>query len=72
METVSRTKKYLDYMKYYEKLYLLKDKYKNYVYTTNQSMFNKKILSSGIEGTVYKSSFKNKGGSSFKNKGWYL
>jgi len=72
METVSRTKKYLDYMKYYEKLYLLKDKYKNYVYTTNQSMFNKKILSSGIEGTVYKSSFKNKGGSSFKNKGRYL
>lgn len=72
METVSRTKKYLDYMKYYEKLYLLKDKHGNYVYTTNQSMFNKKILSSGIEGTVYKSSFKNKGGSSFKNKGGYL
>jgi hypothetical protein len=66
METVSRTKKYLDYMKYYEKLYLLKDKTGNYVYTTTQSMFNKKKISSGIEGTVYKSNFKNKTGYLFK------
>jgi hypothetical protein len=60
METVSRTNKYLDYIKYYKKLWLLKDKHNNHVYTTKQSMFNKTLLSSGIEGKVYKANLKNK------------
>jgi hypothetical protein len=60
METISRKNKYLDYIKYYKKLWSLKDKYNNYVYTTKQSMFNKKLLSSGIEGKIYKANLKNK------------
>ena len=71
MESVSRIKKYLNYIKYYKKLYSLKDRSGNYIYKTNQSMFNKKKISSGIEGTVYKSNFKNTG---YKGgyKGGYL
>lgn len=45
---------------FYERFLFLKDKSGKKVYPTTQSMFNKRILSSGVEGKVYKTSFRNK------------
>lgn len=55
-----RLKKQNEWLYFYEKFHILKDKTGKNVYPTTQSMFTKRILSSGVEGKVYKSSFINK------------
>jgi hypothetical protein len=61
METVeTRCKRSSDWLKYYKKLYLLKDKRGQRVYKTKQSLFIKRSISSGIEGVIYKTHFRNK------------
>jgi hypothetical protein len=61
MERVeTRCKRKENWLKYYEQLYYLKDKQGNPVYKTNQSLFIKRVISSGVEGVVYKTHFTNK------------
>ena len=55
-----RIEKSKNWLHFYERFLLLKDKSGKNIYPTIQSMFSKRILSSGIEGKVYKSSFINK------------
>jgi hypothetical protein len=67
METIeTRCKRSSNWLKYYKKLYLLKDKRGIRIYKTNQSLFIKRAISSGIEGVVYKTHFRNKTGYEYK------
>lgn len=61
MERVeTRLKRFKDWLYFYKRLSLLKDKSGKYIYNTTQSLFSKRVLSSGIEGIVYKTTFANK------------
>lgn len=61
MEKVeTRLNKFKDWLYFYKRLSLLKDKSGRQVYDTTQSLFSKRILSSGVEGKVYKTTFANK------------
>ena len=61
MEKVeARLKRFKDWLYFYKHLSLLKDKSGKRIYNTTQSLFSKRILSSGIEGIVYKTTFTNK------------
>jgi hypothetical protein len=61
MEKVeARLKRFKDWLYFYKHLSLLKDKSGKRIYNTTQSLFAKRILSSGIEGIVYKTTFTNK------------
>lgn len=61
MEKVeSRTKRFRDWLFFYKRLSLLNDKSGKRVYKTTQSLFSKRILSSGVEGKIYKTTFANK------------
>jgi hypothetical protein len=67
MENVEiRLKRYKDWLSFYKRLSLLKDKSGKRIYKTTQSLFLKRILSSGIEGKVYKTIFVNK--TNYKHK----
>jgi len=59
-EVETRLKRFKDWLYFYKRVSLLKDKSGKYVYKTTQSLFSKRILSSGIEGIVYKTTFANK------------
>jgi hypothetical protein len=61
MEKVeARLKRFKDWLYFYKHLSLLKDKSGKRIYNTTQSLFSKRILSSGTEGIVYKTTFTNK------------